>query len=80
MTVGELEYDYVIDIKGLCCSAPVIRLTNEMKTLKSGNTVLVISDKCSMLSDIPAFCNMMKHELLRQEATDDLYRFWIKKR
>jgi len=74
-----VNHDHVLDIKGLCCSAPVLRLTKEFKGFASGDVVLVISDKCSMANDIPAYCLMTKHELLKQEEEDGLYHFWIKK-
>ena len=76
---GTVKHDHVIDIKGLCCSAPVLRLTKEFKELASGDVALVISDKCSMVNDIPAYCGMTKHELLQQEEKDGLFRFWIRK-
>lgn len=74
-----MQYDRVIDIKGLCCSAPVLRLTQEFKEFASGDVVLVISDKCSMLNDIPAYCRMLQHDLLQQQETDGLFQFWIRK-
>lgn len=74
-----MDYDHLIDIKGLCCSAPVLRLTKEFKAFASGEVALVISDKSSMLKDIPAYCNMTRHELLKQEENAGVYNFWIKK-
>ena len=74
-----MDYDYLIDIKGLCCSAPIIRLTTEFKAFAADKTILVISDKSSMLNDIPAYCGMTNHKLVKQEQADGLYRFWIKK-
>jgi len=74
-----MEHDHVVDIKGLCCSAPVIRLTKELHTFACGDIILVISDKSSMLNDIPAYCAMTKHELIKQECNDKLYYFWIRK-
>ncbi len=75
-----MKHDHILDIKGLCCSAPVIRLTKEFKQFASGDVVLVISDKSSMIKDIPAYCSMTKHDLLKQEDKDGLFHFWIKKR
>ncbi|MFA7484336.1 MAG: sulfurtransferase TusA family protein [Vulcanimicrobiota bacterium] len=74
-----MNHRHLLDIKGLCCSAPVLRLTAEFKHFSVGDVVLVISDKCSMISDIPAYCRMTGHELLEQEESDGLFRFWIRK-
>lgn len=75
-----MKYDRVVDIKGLCCSAPVLRLTKEFKQFTAGEVALVISDKSSMVSDIPAYCGATKHELLKQEEKDGLFHFWIMKK
>lgn len=74
-----MKHDHTIDIKGLCCSAPVQRLSREFKSYTSGEVALVISDKSSMLNDIPAYCSITQHELLKQEQSDGLYQFWIRK-
>lgn len=73
------EHDHFVDIRGMCCSAPVIRLTKEIKPLAQGAVVLVVSDKISMLNDIPAYCQQTCHELLRHEERDCLFHFWIRK-
>lgn len=72
-------HDHSVDIRGMCCSAPVIRLTKELKPLPPAAIVLVVSDKVSMLNDIPAYCQQTGHELLRQEERDCLFHFWIRK-
>lgn len=73
-----MEYNHFIDIKGMCCSAPVIHLTKEFKAMKSGDIALAESNKSSMLNDIPAYCSLTNNELLKQEEKDGLYYFWIK--
>lgn len=73
-----MEYDHFVDIKGMCCSAPVLHLTKEFKSMGSGDIVLAESNKVSMLNDIPAYCSSTKHELIKQEEKDGLFYFWIK--
>lgn len=74
-----MEHGHLIDIKGLCCSAPVLRLTREFKVFSSGAVVKVVSDKCSMINDIPSYCRMTGNELLKQEESSGLFYFWIRK-
>lgn len=74
-----IKYDKLIDIKGLCCSAPVIVLSRELKPVLSKQVVLIISDKSSMLKDIPAYCKMKNLTILQQNMHDGLYRFWVQK-
>ena len=71
-----MEYDHFVDIKGMCCSAPVIHLTNKFKSMKSGDIVLAESNKVSMLNDIPAYCLLTENKLIKEK--DGLFHFWIK--
>lgn len=75
-----MEHHHLVDIKGLCCSAPVIRLAKEFVKFLPGEVVLVVSDKSSMLNDIPAWCNMTGNKLLETASDNGLHRFWIGKR
>lgn len=68
-----------IDIRGLCCSAPIIRLAKEFKSFVSGDIVLVVSDKSSMQKDIPAYCITTENRLLKEEVIEAEYHFWIQK-
>lgn len=68
-----------VDLRGLCCSAPVIKLSAEMKSLQVGEVMLAESDKDTMRKDVPAYCKQTRHELLRHEEQDGLLRFWIRK-
>jgi len=73
-----MKYDHFVDIKGMCCSAPVIHLTKEFKSMESGQVVLAESNKVSMIKDIPSYCSMTNNELIKQEEKDGLFYFWIK--
>lgn len=73
-----MKHDHFLDIKNMCCSAPVIFLTKQFKTMKAGDIVLAESNKISMLNDIPAYCAATKNELIQQEEKNGLFYFWIK--
>ena len=73
-----MEYDHFVDIKGMCCSAPIIHLTKKFKPMKSGDIVLAESNKVSMLNDIPSYCLLTKNELIKQEEINGMLHFWIK--
>jgi TusA-related sulfurtransferase len=36
-----MEHDHTIDISGLCCAQPIIRITQELKQMATGNVLLV---------------------------------------
>ncbi len=73
-----MEYDHFIDIKDMCCFAPVIHLTEKFKYMKLGDIVLIKSNKVSMLTDIPSYCSLTNNELIQQEDNDGIFCFWVK--
>jgi len=74
-----MEHDRLVDLRGLCCSAPVIKMSAEMKTMQVGEVMLAESDKDSMRKDVPAYCKQTRHDLLQHEEHGGLLRFWIRK-
>lgn len=79
---GIMNHDRKIDITGLCCSAPIIKISKELKDMQSGDVLLALSDKVSMGNDIPAFCRQSGNELLSSETSgqEGTLAFYIKKR
>jgi tRNA 2-thiouridine synthesizing protein A len=73
-----MEHNHFVDIKNMCCSAPVIHLTKKFKSMQPGDVVLIESNKVSMLNDIPSYCLITNHELIQQEEKDGLFHFWVK--
>ncbi len=74
-----MEHDQAIDISGLCCAQPIIRITQELKRMTAGNVLLVKSDKTSISKDIPAYCNQTGNSLIHQEEYQGTFQFWIQK-
>lgn len=75
----EIKYNLLVDIQGICCAQPIIRLAKEVKNIAPGEVILAVSDKTSMLNDIPAFCNKTNNQLIHHEEANGVLRFWIKK-
>jgi len=73
-----MQHDYTIDLKDMCCQGPILLMTKEFKNMDSGKVVLITSDRDSMKNDVPAFCRMQKHEVLKQDEVDGRYHFWVK--
>lgn len=53
-------------------------VVRKLKTMKENDIALVVSDKASMLNDIPAVCNLVECELLKTVRMKDLMLFIIK--
>ena len=66
-----------LDIRGLCWGPPVLAVVGKLKTLKPEDMLMVVSDKESMLNDIPSVCSLINTKLLNTIKLNDLYMFLI---
>jgi len=71
--------DYFLDAMGLRCPEPVMMVRKTIRTMKSGETLLVKADDSSTTRDIPSFCRFMEHELIAEESDCTPYFYIIKK-
>jgi len=53
-----------LDTRGLLCPMPVIKTQNKIKTMESGETLLVIATDPGVKQDIPTWCRINGHEVL----------------
>jgi tRNA 2-thiouridine synthesizing protein A len=74
-----VTHDHTLDVTGLCCAEPIIRITKQMKALAPGGVLLVIADKSLMRKDIPAYCRQTGNALLSHEEVEGTLGFWIRK-
>ena len=74
-----MEHRHQVDLRGLCCAQPIIKLTAELKRIPSGEVVLALADKSSMSQDMPAYCRQTNNLLLHHDIENGLLRFWIRK-
>lgn len=59
-----------LDVRGLLCPLPVIRLQNEARTRAAGAQIEVLATDPGVLQDIPAWCRVHGHEVLAAERQD----------
>jgi len=59
-----------LDARRLLCPLPVIRAQNKVETLAPGDTLEVVCTDPGALYDIPAWCRMNGHEVLKTEQAD----------
>ncbi len=56
-----------IDARGLLCPLPVIRTQDAIKQFVPGTVLEVLATDAGTLQDIPAWCRVHGHELLKIE-------------
>ena len=71
--------DAVIDTVGLFCPVPIIRTSERIRRMRTGDVLEVLSDDRVILIDMPAWCRSMGHAYLgsRREGTE--YHLFVRK-
>lgn len=75
----DLTVHHTLDTLGLRCPEPVMLTRKTIRNMAEGEVLLIIADDPATTRDIPSFCQFMDHQLLKSEATQAPYRYWIKK-
>lgn len=73
------QADKVLDLKGLLCPMPVVKLAKAMKEITAGQTVEATASDPGVLADIPAWCKSTGNELVTMEKQEKVFRFVVKK-
>lgn len=74
-----IKVDQVLDLKGLLCPMPVVKLQLAIKKLTAGAVVEGIATDPGVMADIPAWAKTSGNELvsIRQEGKE--YHFVVKR-
>jgi tRNA 2-thiouridine synthesizing protein A len=72
--------DLVIDLKGLLCPIPVVKIAKAIKQIEVGQVVEAEASDPGVLADIPAWCKSTGNEMLSMEKGDDkIFTFRVKR-
>lgn len=69
---------YDLDVRGLLCPLPVIRTQERIKTLAEGDELEVLASDPGTMHDIPAWCRVHGHRLLKSTRQESAFRFRIR--
>jgi tRNA 2-thiouridine synthesizing protein A len=73
-----MQYDIVLDVKGLNCPLPLLRLKQLLPSAKAGDVIKVIATDPAAHLDIGVFIDKSAHEMVSCEREDDIQYFYIK--
>jgi tRNA 2-thiouridine synthesizing protein A len=74
-----IKPDVTLDLKGLLCPMPVVRLQLAVKKLDSGQVIEGIATDPGVMADIPAWARTSGNELLSIVQIGKEYHFVVKK-
>lgn len=59
-----------LDLRGLLCPLPVIRVQDKIKTLQKGDELEVTCTDPGVMHDIPTWCRINGHQVLSSSRSD----------
>ena len=75
----EIKVDKVMDLKGLPCPMPIVKIGQEIESVEVGQIIQAITTDPGSLSDFPAWAESSGHEIINTEQTGDEIIFWVKR-
>ena len=77
MSLDSIPCDLFVDISGADCAVPFSKLNDALEVLTLGQTLMAVSRKQALQSDISAFCRQRNLQLIDQGEADDQFYFLI---
>ncbi len=68
-----------IDLKGLLCPMPVVKMAKAIKEIDLGQTIEAFATDPGVMADIPAWCRTTGNELVTLEKQDKQFHFVVKR-
>lgn len=75
----EIKADKTMDLKGLPCPLPVIKVSKGIKEIEVGQTLEAVTTDPGALSDFQAWARTSGNEILKTEQGADVITFLIKR-
>lgn len=75
----EIKADKVMDLKGLPCPMPVVKISKGIKEVEVGQIVEALTTDPGALSDFPSWARTSGNEILKTEQDGDVIRIFVKR-
>jgi tRNA 2-thiouridine synthesizing protein A len=75
----EIRVDKVMDLKGLPCPMPVVKVSKGIKEVEVGQVVEAQTTDPGSLTDFPAWARTSGNEILKTDQDGQVIRFYIKR-
>ena len=71
--------DLEIDVVGLRCPLPVLKLKKRIEPIQPGSVVKLLTNDPTTLKDVPAYCELAGHLIISMVHDSSPYEFIIRK-
>ena len=76
----EIKADKVMDLKGLACPMPIVKVSKGIKEVEVGSVIEAVTTDPGSLADFPAWARTSGNEILKTEQGNGVIRFYIKRK
>ena len=74
-----MKVDKVMDLKGLPCPMPVVKVSKGIKEVEVGQVIEAITTDPGSLADFPAWAKSSGNEIVKTDQGDGVIKFYIKR-
>jgi tRNA 2-thiouridine synthesizing protein A len=71
--------DKVLDLKGLLCPMPIVKMSRAIKDIQVGQTIEAFATDPGVMADIPAWARSTGNELVTLEKLDKQFHFVVRR-
>lgn len=69
----------VLDLKGLPCPMPVVKMSQEIGSVETGQVIEVHTTDPGSLADFPAWAKSSGQEIVEMQQAEGLIRIYVKR-
>ena len=77
--MSEYAPDQTLDARGLKCPMPVVKTSQDIKTVEVGGLLQVLATDPGSIADIAAWTKSTGNELLSMDQGDGIFQFLIRR-
>ncbi len=77
--MSEVKPSKTLDVRGLMCPMPVVRLSKAINEIGIGEVLEVLVTDPGALADIPAWARKTGNEVLKVDQEGNVIKFYIKR-
>jgi TusA-related sulfurtransferase len=75
----EIKVDKVMDLKGLACPMPVVKVSKGINDIEVGQVIEAQTTDPGSLADFPAWAKTSGNEIVKTDQDGDVIKFYIKR-
>jgi len=80
IATSDTTVDVRLDARGLKCPMPIVKTSQQIKTMASGEVLEVLATDAGAVADFAAWSRSTGNELLTSSIDDGVYRFVLRRK